>query len=165
MARNDPVPASDDVTRWIKPTWVKRTDDGEAERTPAGEIAQIVPQAFELREGEEYLSVTWLQAFGAERSVHLPLAAEAYRRSQTSKKLGLNGVFAIAGVETLSDACKKHGAKIRILQEPEDENPGHVAVRRFPAEAGDLHVYLATEIFVERYTYKEIKASGAGTAD
>ena len=161
MARNDPVPAEDDITRWIKPAWVKRTDDGEAERTPTGEIAQIAPQAFELREGEEYLSVTWLQAFGAERQVQLPLAAEAFRHSQPSKKLGLNGVFAIAGVETLSNACKEHGAKIRVLQEPEDENPGHVAVRRFPAEAGDLHVHLATEIFLERYTYKEIKADDA----
>lgn len=159
MARNDPVPTEDDITRWIKPSWVKRTDDGEAERTPTGEIAQIAPQAFELKEGEEYLSVTWLQIFGAERAEHMPLAAEAFRQSQKSKKLGLNGVFAIAGVQALTDACKAHGAKIRVLQEPEDENPGHVAVRRFPAEAGDLHVHLATEIFLERYTYKEIKAA------
>src|SRR5215213_962059 len=111
MARNDHVPAADDVTRWVKPAWVKRTDDGEAERTATGQVAQIALQAFELREGEDYLSVTWLQAFGAERTGQLPLAAEAFRQSQPSKRLGSNGVFAIASVETFSNACNVHGAK------------------------------------------------------
>ena len=156
MARNERVPPEDEVTRWIKPGLVTRTDAGEVERTTDGRIAQIAPQAFELRADEEYLSVTWLQLFGADRLTHLPLAAEAFRKSLTSQKLSGKGVFAIAGVGALSAACEMHGANVRILQEPEDQNPGHVAVRRFPAEAADLHVYLATELFVERYTYHEV---------
>lgn len=156
MARNDPVPADDDITRWVKLRFIARDDTGVPIRDAKGKIAQIAPQAFELREDEEYLSVTWLQCFGADRVTHLPAATEAVKNSQTSKSLAKNSAFAIAQVALMAATCLEYGAKVRILQEPEDDNVGHVAVRRFPAEASDLHVALASDLFGERYTYQEI---------
>lgn len=149
MAKNDPIPASDHVTRWIKPKFAPREEDGT--------LIEIFPQAYELKDGEEYLSVTWLEHFGGDRQSQREAAAEAVRQSFDKKKLQASSTFTVANVGRLAEACLARGSKVRILHEPEDENTGHVAVRRFPREAGELLEILAGQVFIDPMPYADLK--------
>lgn len=160
MARGDALPDSDEVTRWVKPKLLGRDDDGNVVVDGKGRPRLIFPQAFELRDDEESLSVTWLQHFGATRAVHLPLAADAFRQTTDSGKLQANSAFAIAEVRRIKEAGTAHDTKLRILLDPIDGNSGHSEIRRFPRELSSLHSVLADEVFVERYLYRHVKEDG-----
>lgn len=156
----EPVPPSDDVTRWIKPRLLGRNDAGEVALDHQGRPAFVFPQAFELREHEEGLSLTWLQPFGRGRGEQLPRAAEAVRRTAPSGKLQKTSAFAVANVKAIKEAGQAHEASLRVLTAPIDGNEGHCEIRRLPRESGPLHLLLASETFAERYTYEHIQ-SGA----
>lgn len=157
MAQHDPIPEEHDVTRWIKPKLLAANDEGEIELDVSGQALQIFPRAFSLREEEEFLSLTWVNYFGDCRKEDISAAAEAFRASQDSGKLPVSGVFAIAQVARIKQACEGHDAKVRILEEPEEQNPGHVAVRRYPRGVDELYEELADEIFLERHFYRDLK--------
>lgn len=156
MARHDPIPDGDDVARWIKPKLMSADDNGEVEVDGDGRPAFIFPQAFALREGEEYLSLTWVDHFGPQRMDNIRLAAAAVRESQASKRLSLNGAFAVGAAGQLKACCNDNGHRVRVLEEPLEANTGHVAVRRYPTELGELQEELANEIFLERHFYRDL---------
>ena len=49
------VPNDSHVMRYVRKRHLRRDENGN--------VLGILPQALELREGEEYLSVTWLENF------------------------------------------------------------------------------------------------------
>jgi hypothetical protein len=120
----------------------------------------VFPAAFELREDEDGLSVTWLQHFGNGRGQHLPLAADAVRRTTTSGKLQPQSAFAIATVLSIKEVGIDHDLKLRILQDPVDGNAGHSEIRRYPHEMSAFQLVLAEESFTERHLYDVLRQPG-----
>lgn len=160
MAKGDALPDNDEVTRWIKPKLLGRDDDGNTILDQQGRPEFVFPAAYELRDDEDSLSVTWLQCFAETREEHLPKAADAFRKGTDSGKLQTQSAFAIGAVSAIKKAGIDHDHKLRILEDPEDENPGHSEIRRYPREMGEFQTLLAEEIFAERHLYGMIKTAG-----
>lgn len=103
-----------------------------------------LPQAFEHRGDEEYLSSTWIEHFAGTTAQQRDLAINAMRNALT---IGKNAAFLEGNVKAIHAACSERGARIRILHEPTDENPGHAAIRRIPREDAELRGLLADKVF------------------
>lgn len=157
MARNDAVNDAHEITRWLSRNYLEKDDEGKPVRDRNGNIQHVDPRAYALREGEEYLSVTSLNHFNGEKIVSLPLAVEAFRMSLDSQKLPATSAFGMSRVDNFKQACRSSGENVRVVEEPVDNNPAHVAVRRYPADNQDLLNLLAATTFAESYTYSEIK--------
>lgn len=160
MAKGDSLPDDDEVTRWIKPKLVGRDDDGNVILDALGRPVFVFPAAFELRDDEDSLSVTWLQHFANERAKHLPQAADAVRKTTKSGKLQRASAFAVAAVGSIKDAGFHHDLKLRILEDPVEGNSGHSEIRRYPAEMGAFQAVLAAETFAERHLYDTLRQPG-----
>ena len=116
-------------------------------RDEHGNVLGILPQALELRDGEKFLSVTWLEHFDTRYERGFILAAEAIRCQLTVKR---NDGFSTSEVRAFCDSCERCGEKVRVLHEAVNpENPGHVAIRRFPRDNLDLLDLLASEAFLD----------------
>lgn len=149
MARGDSIPDDNEVARWIKPKLLGRDDDDNVVLDAHGRPVFVFPAAFELRDDEDSLSVTWLQYFAEGRAQHLPKAADAFRQTTRSGKLQAQSAFAIAKVGALKETGVRHDLKLRILEDPIDGNPGHSEIRRYPREMGEFQAVLATDTFGE----------------
>lgn len=160
MAQGDALPPGDEITRWIKPKLLGKDDDGQVIVDDSGRPLKVFTEAFALGDGEDSLSVTWLQHFGPERLEHLPRAADAIRTSMESKTLQPKGALAIANVDLVLATGRNHGVKMRILEDPVDGNDGHAEIRRYPQEMGLLQNILANEVFAERYLYGDVREPG-----
>ena len=133
------VPDDSHVVRYVRKRQLRRDENGN--------VLGILPQALELREGETYLSVTWLEHFDLQYERGLIQAAEAIRRQLTVKD---NDGFSTTEVGDFCDICERFDEKVRVLHEPENpENTGHVAIRRFPRDNLDLFGMLASDAFVD----------------
>jgi hypothetical protein len=53
--------------------------------------------------------------------------------------------FACGRVGDIKEACSDHGLKIRVLHEPDDDNPAYAAIRRYQSDNHELLDLLATE--------------------
>jgi hypothetical protein len=160
MTKGDSLADEDEIARWIKPKLLGRDDDNNVIVDEHGRPTFVFPSAFELREDEESLSVTWLQHFGEGRKTHLPKAAEAFRKTTKSGSLQAQSGFAIANVGAVKAVGEKHHLKLRVLEDPVDGNGGHSEVRRYPREMGDFQTVLAIETFGERYLYRDVRETG-----
>ena len=133
------IPPDNHVTRYVRKRLLRRDEDDN--------VIGILPQALELREGEAYLSVTWLEHFAADYEQALSKAAEAIRR-QLSVKNG-DG-FSVAGVDNICDICEDFGVKVRVLHEPKPpENTGYGALRGLPRDDLELLGMLSFSAFVD----------------
>lgn len=110
-------------------------------------VVSFFPQAFALRPDEEYLSVTWVEYFKGAPAEQRVRAIKAFRRSFPG--VGKQSAYAIGNVGRVRDECAARSHKVRILHEPEDDNKGHCAIRRFPRDDSDLLEVLSTEVFTE----------------
>ncbi|MCH8998172.1 MAG: hypothetical protein IID48_07870 [Proteobacteria bacterium] len=116
-------------------------------RDENGNVLGILPQALELRDGEAFLSVTWLEHFDPQYERGLTQAAEAIRRQLEVRG---NDGFSTTAVGGFCDICERFKEKVRVLHEPVNpENTGHVAIRRFPRDNLDLLDLLASDAFVD----------------
>lgn len=106
----------------------------------------LLPQALELRPGEEYLSVTWIEFFEGEPHEQYLCAVSTLRSSIDTRP---KGAMAKANVGKMRDICRQRSAPIRIVHEPEDPNEAHAAIRRVPFDNMDLLDRLVTEAFFE----------------
>jgi hypothetical protein len=66
------LPTEDHVLRYVRKNRLRRDDSGK--------VIGVLPQAFERRETETYLSVTWMEHFCSEYEAGLRAAAAAIRR-------------------------------------------------------------------------------------
>ncbi|TGQ47620.1 hypothetical protein [Mesorhizobium sp. M00.F.Ca.ET.216.01.1.1] len=105
------------------------------------DVIGLLPEAFALREGEPYLSVTWIEYF-KDQPDPVAAAVSAVRKSSltVTKKSG----FTKGKVSEIRSACKGRGHQIRIVHEPEPDNDAHAAVRRYPSDDLELFESLTT---------------------
>ena len=133
------VPNDSHVMRYVRKRQLRRDEDGN--------VLGILPQALELREGEAYLSVTWVEHFDPQYERGLIQAAEAIRRQLEVKG---NDGFSTTKVGKFCDICESFNEKVRVLHEPENpDNTGHVAIRRFFGNNLKLLDLLASDAFVD----------------
>jgi hypothetical protein len=133
-----PLPPNDHIVRYARKRLLLR-DENEA-------VVGVLPQAFELRDSERYLSVTWLQYFSNDYELGLADAAAAIGRQLKVKP---NDGFTTGCVRTVKDICAKCDARVRILHEPSRANKGYSAWRGIPRDNQDLFNLLASDAFVD----------------
>jgi hypothetical protein len=108
-----------------------------------GAIRGIFPQAFELLPKDDgYLSASWLEFFaGPYISQIAAIAATLGRtRNVTAKQ-----AFACGRVGDIKQACGEYGLKVRVIHEPDDDNPAYTAIRRYQSDNHELLDLLASE--------------------
>jgi hypothetical protein len=110
------IPDSDHVARYCKPTTI---DEGEIQAT-----------AFMLREGEEYLSVNWLEELKSpSRASQIFDLQKLYGKKL---KVGATAQIAILNVGTLRTKVERESPDsrlLRVLHEPEE--PDDLSMRGF----------------------------------
>ena len=128
-----PLPGKDHISRYCAP---KTAPDG-----------QSTGASFMLREGEEFLSVNWMEHFG-----------ETDQKSQIAKirehielSLAKYGLFAVLNVGKVIDQIQRVGEKkLAILHEPTQGDPSHSGVHGYQHE--DLLIAeLIAEMVIETY--------------
>jgi hypothetical protein len=114
--------------------------------------------AFRLRDSEEYLSATWVEHFGGDHDRCVVAAVNAIRSSKVT--VTAKSGFAIGNVGRVKDIClaDKERYKIRIIHEPEDDNSGHTALRRWPRDNEPLLELLAEDAWSTCILNKDIPA-------
>src|SRR5690606_21656139 len=105
MAKNDPIPDAHSLARWIKPRFLAKNDEGEVDTDGDGRPIFVFPQAFELREDEDYLSVTSLDHFDGERPQQLTSAAAAIQSSTEKNRLSKRSAIAVGLAGQLKEDC------------------------------------------------------------
>src|SRR4051794_14954963 len=91
------LPDEDHVIRYV-PWGRLRKDEDE-------NVVGFLPQAFELRDGESYLSVNWLEFHTGDREAQIRLSVWAMRDS-FEKPLGGKSAFAIGQVGKIKKTCQ-----------------------------------------------------------
>lgn len=156
MAGNDAIPDACELARWVKPKFLARDDIGNVELDSEGHPSFAFPQAFELRPEEDYLSLTNVDYFAGSRDSRRSLAAGAIEASTIKKRLQKSSACVFGLNFELKAVCVEVGQSIRVLEEPEVENPAHVAVRRYPRDALSLYESLASRVFKIRRSISEL---------
>lgn len=129
------LPDEHHVVRYVP--WGKLRRDGD------DNVLGFLPQAFQLRPEEEYLSVSWLE-FYPDLASNVRDAIWVMRKVMT---VGAKSAFAIGNVGTIKETCLAREVRVRIVHEPEDDDPAHSAIRRLPREDLTLLAALAEEAF------------------
>lgn len=111
-----------------------------------GNVIGVFPEAFALRDGEKYLSVTWLQFFSEDFEQGLVAAATAIRRQLDVRP---RDGFTVGCVGAVREICIRSSVRVRILHEPCDVNEGYSAWRGMPSDNQDLFNLLAADAFVD----------------
>lgn len=130
---NQSLPDGDHISRYCKPTTID-------------ESGLPLAAAFELRQGEEHLSVNWLEYF-SERD--LSNAVEQVREAFSSKnyRVRSNGRFAVLNVGEAKKAVQaaiEHALRIEHL--PSDNDRSHAGI--FGYTANDLVVAMELKALV-----------------
>lgn len=141
------IPEQDHILRYAGSNRLQRDDQGR--------VIALAPQAFGLREGEDNLSVTWMEYFSHCCTPRGHGAVRAFRKSMT-KPLGRNSAFGIANVGRLLSETKRQKRRLRVLQEPTPENAGHAIVGGYTNEDSNLLELLASSVFTELLHNKDV---------
>ena len=129
------LPDADTVVRHINSQLLVREND---------KVIGCFPQAFELRQNEEYLSASWLEYFPGtetERMTALVAAVAKARKVKASHGFATGNIFAV------KEACSFFGLKNRVIHEPsfDNPNPAYTAIRRYRSDDLQLLELLATD--------------------
>lgn len=131
------LPDADDVVRHVRKRLLRRDEDGN--------VLGALPEAFQLREAEEYLSITWLQHFSSDYEIGLIAAAQAITNQLGVKK---GDAFTTGCVGKVKELCKQRDIRVRILHEGKNKkNPGYSSLRGLPRDNLDLLMLLAEDVF------------------
>jgi len=77
------------------------------------------------------LSLNWLEYFQGMHTANITASIHMFRNTLDVRP---KSAFAIGKVEKIKAVCISRGAKIRIVHDPEDNNPAHATIRQLPAE-------------------------------
>ena len=126
---------------------------GKLRRDEDDNVLGFLPQAFELRPEEEYLSVSWVEYY-SEPTTKVRDAIWGVRQART---VGTKSAFAIGNVGRIKETCLTVGnARVRIVPEPLENWPAHAGIRRFPRDDLDLLEALAAEAFTEMVLNQDV---------
>lgn len=140
------LPPDNHVARYVRKRLLRRDEDGN--------VLGVLPQAFELRDGETYLSITWLEHFSADYEQALIEVVAAIRRQLDVKP---RDGFAMARVGKIFDVCGSFSSGVRVLHEPVvPENTGHCALRGIQRGELELLELLASDAFIDTRVANEI---------
>jgi len=138
ISKGSNLPDEDHVMRYVP--WTKlRRDENE-------HVIGFLPQAFELREEEQSLSLNWLEYFSGDRNQRIRESVNMFRGI---RKVGAKSAYGIGNVRHIKEVCDSNGARVRIVYEPDRENRAHSEIRRLPRDDLGLLDALATQAFVE----------------
>jgi hypothetical protein len=142
------LPDEDHVIRYV-PWGRLRKDEDE-------NVLGFLPQAFQLRPEEAYLSVNWVEHYDGDRETQIRLSVWAMRNS-FERPLGAKSAFAIGNVAQVKKTAQAFGSRVRVVHEPElPTNPGHSAIRQLPRDDLNLLDALAADAFTERVSNIDI---------
>jgi hypothetical protein len=119
-------------------------------------VCGILGEAFCLRPGEEYLSVTWCEYFDGDNLCQLKCAVEAIRKSKLEVRP--KGRFAVASVGLVDSFLTEARHHVRFIHESEQDNPAHTALRRWPVDEVELMERLALDLWSTSYSKDDIDA-------
>lgn len=142
------LPNDDHVLRWAP--YGKLHRDGETD-----EVKGLLHTAMVLRDGEDFLSVTWVEYFGRGAADNVDHAIRAFR-SGMDKKPGARSAFGKARVGVVKDLCQECRNPVRVLHEPRELNQGHAGIHKYPRDNQDLFEMLAADAFGEIILNAEI---------
>lgn len=107
------------------------------------ELLGVSHNAFTLKEGEEYLSVAWLEYFDEDYPERLQRAVNQIRAQRSDRQ---STVYWICQVSEVRRAMNGH--KFRAISEPIGDYKCHAALRRWPSDDPLLEL-LASEAVAE----------------
>lgn len=132
------LPDEDHVMRHVSNKRLLRDENGNA-------IGGFLPQAFELRDEEDGLSVNWLEYFNGSHQQNIEASIQTFR---TTRRIGKTSAFGISAVKKIQDVCAEHGAnKVRVVSRPSKKNKSHSTIIRIPRDNLDLSQSLAVNAF------------------
>lgn len=122
------------IVRFVPWTKLRKDEDDN--------VLGVLPDAFALKDGEPSLSVTWCEYYAGVADEQLRCAIEAIRGSI---KVGGKARFALGEVGRVR-ACaegRPNARRLRIIHDPEDNNPAHASLINWPRDDLQLLELLA----------------------
>jgi hypothetical protein len=138
LTRTINIPDLDTLLRYASPNRTHRSDDGAPE--------WLLPQAFDLREDEVHLSLTWVEFFEGSRDEQIKAAIDEFRQSMMIRPNGAFGLATAAAIKEAGDSVTP-AQQLRILHEPVENNRAHASVHRYPRDNLHLREALARQAF------------------
>ncbi|MBP6379945.1 MAG: hypothetical protein KA312_05965 [Sphingorhabdus sp.] len=118
------LPDADHIVRYVPWTKVEKDADDN--------VLGVLAVAYQRREGEEALSVNWLERVGVVDE--LTALRETLSFMQSTLNVGKKGRLAISNVADFKGICAKREQRVRIIHAPVDGNEPHSEVRQIPRE-------------------------------
>ena len=131
---------------------VRYVSYGKMRKDEDGKILGPLPSAFEEREVDDYLSVTWCEYFSGSPDEQLRCSVEAIRNSNMNVKA--MACFCVANAPDVLTAIQDAGRAGRAVYHPEDDNRAHAGVYGIAPENAQLLGWLADEVW-RNYLTKE----------
>lgn len=131
------LPDSDHVARYCKGSTV---DDGEVQAT-----------AFMLRDGEEYLSVNWLEDLNwPDRKSEIGALQELYSRKLSVRTAARIAILNVGTFRTKVAHESPDMRRLRVSHEPIPEDPSHTGIYDFSSD-DDIIAELIAQTVLEVY--------------
>jgi hypothetical protein len=139
--KGDNLPDEHHVIRVVPYSKLDKDEEGQ----PTG---GLLYSAFQRRDTEDGLSVTWLEYFvGNDHGKKVERAVHGIRAS--NYKPGGKAAFAIGNVGKIKQLCRAQNHTVRIIHAPVDDNKAHSEVRQIPRDDQVLLEALATADWME----------------
>jgi hypothetical protein len=143
------LPAEDHVVRYVRKRQLRRDSDGN--------VLGVLPEAFNRREGEDYLSSAWLEHFSPDYETGLRAAATAIGQQLEVKP---RDGFTVGNVGKTVEICEIFEVRVRLLHEGKRENTGYCAIRGVPRDHIELFEMLAADVFTDTRIAATIPLAG-----
>ena len=141
-ADGDDLPNPGRVVRYVPFNRMEKDNDGN--------FLRPYPNAFEQREAEEYLSVTWCEFFEGSSDEQLRCSVEILRNSKIDVRP--KACFCVANTPEVLAAIKERGRRGRVVYLPEDDNTAHAGVYGIAPNDALLLMRLAHEVWCNYLT-------------
>lgn len=119
------------------------------------EYLRPYPSAFQLKEGERDLSVTWCEYFSGSPDEQLRCAIEALRKSRVIKS---SACFCAASTPNILGAIADAGGKGRAVFLPVESNQAHAGILGIDRENTLLLQLLSEDVWCEFLTADQANA-------
>lgn len=116
LRRHNPLPIDDHVMRHVSLNCQERDENGN--------VIGFYPQAFAHKDGEDYLSLIWLEYFGDNHSDNVTAGIEQLKAVRKGKK----AMFGVAQVGPVKALAMDDSKPVRLVYYPSNHNKAHSAL-------------------------------------